>query len=235
MRNGEAPATPPLAPEGVVSLGDDAGVLVRWYCTPAKLEELAVGWLVGEGRITGAGDLGALRVDRAAGQLWLESGSAKIRAGGDAPLPESSAVRASELVAGIAEDPSVLRDLFSSMFDRAELRERSGGVHTGALVVREDIVWVREDVSRHCVVDKLVGRATLDGLPLDRALLLLSGRISGAIAAKGARTGLAAMATMSIPTTLAAEIAGKAGMTLFGRARSAEPHVYRPAAADSGT
>ena len=114
------------------------------------------------------------------------------------------------------------------MFERAELRERSGGVHTGALVVDREVVHVREDVSRHCVVDKLIGRATLDGLDLERALLLLSGRISGAIAAKGARSGVAAMATMSIPTTLAAEIAGAAGMTLFGRARSAEPHVYSP-------
>lgn len=221
--------TPPLAPERIVTLGDESGELVRWYCTPEQLEDLAVGWLLGEGRISGPGELGPLRVDRTAGQLWLESDSAEIRRRSDAPLPESATVRAADLVAGITADPSVLRDLFSTMFERAELRERTGGVHTGALVLRGEVVLVREDVSRHCVVDKLVGRATLDGLPLDRALLLLSGRISGAIAAKGARSGLAAMATMSIPTTLAAEIAGRAGMTLFGRARSAEPHVYESA------
>ena len=220
--------TPPLAPERIVILGDDAGELVRWYCTPERLEDLAVGWLVGEGRISGVGELGPLRIDRTAGRLWLESGSGKSRAAVGAPLPERADARAPELVAEIAEARAGLRDLFSTMFERAELRERSGGVHTGALVIGGEIVLVREDVSRHCVVDKLVGRATLDGLPLDRALLLLSGRISGAIAAKGARSGLAVMATMSIPTTLAADIAGRAGMTLFGRARSAEPHMYRP-------
>lgn len=225
MTNG---AAPPLAPERLVTLGDDAGMLARWYCTPEDLEDLATGWLLGEGRVSGAGDLGRLRIDRTAGQLWLESASVDVRARDDAPLPEGTTVRAPEVVAGMVDNPSALRDLFSSMFDRAELRERSGGVHTGALVLGGEIVLVREDVSRHCVVDKLIGGAMLDGLFLERALLILSGRISGAIAAKGARAGLAAMATMSIPTTLAAEIAAKAGMTLFGRARSAEPHVYRP-------
>lgn len=229
MTNG---AAPPLAPERLVTLGDDAGVLTRWYCTPEDLEDLAAGWLLGEGRVSGARDLGRLRIDRTAGQLWLESASVDVRARGDAPLPQSTTVRAPELVAEMADDPSALRGLFSSMFDRAELRERSGGVHTGALVLGGKIVLVREDVSRHCVVDKLIGRAMLDGLSLEGALLILSGRISAAIAAKGARAGLAAMATMSIPTTLAAEIAAEAGMTLFGRARSAEPHVYRPTRSD---
>lgn len=220
--------TPPLAPERVVTLGDRSGELARWYCTPEDLEDLAVGWLLGEGKISDAGELGPLRIDRAGGQLWLESNGGEIRGRSAIPPPVSATVRAHDLVAELAADPSALRDLFSTMFDRAELRERSGGIHTGALVLRGDVVLVREDVSRHCVVDKLVGRAMLDGLPFDRAVLLLSGRISGAIAAKGARSGLAAMATMSIPTTLAAEIAGRAGMTLFGRARSAEPHVYEP-------
>lgn len=221
-------APPPLAPEDVVVLGDESGALVRWFCTPDGLEELAAGWLLGEGRISGRGELGPLRVDRAGGRLWLESGGAEVRRRADAPLPERAPIRAPDLVADLAADPSALRELFSKTFELAELRDRSGGVHTGALVLRGEIVHLREDVSRHCVVDKLIGRALLDGVALERGLLLLSGRISGAIAAKGARSGLAAMATMSIPTTLAAEIAGAAGMTLFGRARRAEPHVYSP-------
>lgn len=225
----ESETAPPLAPEKIVSLGDDGGMLVRWFCTPTDLEDLAVGWLVGEGRISDIGEAGPLRIDRAAGRLWLESPGAEVRRSDAAPVPESADLRAPELVAGLADDPETLRGFFSTMFERGELRERTGGVHTGALVVDREIVCVREDVSRHCVVDKLIGRATLDGLGLERALLLLSGRISGAIAAKGARSGLAAMATMSIPTTLAAEIAGAAGMTLFGRARSADPHLYSPA------
>ena len=114
------------------------------------------------------------------------------------------------------------------MFERAALRGLTGGLHTGALVERRKIRCVREDVSRHCVVDKLIGHASLSGWSFGETVILLSGRISAAIAAKAARAGVAGLATMSIPTTLAAEIAGRAGVTLVGRARAAAPHLYPP-------
>jgi FdhD protein len=142
--------------------------------------------------------------------------------------PPTGARRDSPTLARLLEDPAGLRPLFGAMFDAGTLRDATGGVHTGALVIDGDVRLVREDVSRHCVVDKLVGAAAREAMPLDGAVVLLSGRISGALAAKGARAGVCAMATMSIPTSLAAAIADAAGMTLFGRARSGEPHIYAP-------
>lgn len=219
-------AAPPLAPEALVELHDPAGLLVRWYCTPERLDELTAGWLVGEGRATSAEDMGSIEVDAAAGRVALRAPATDLRRAPDPP-PEGPP-RAPELVGAFAANPDALRELFQAMFDEAALRERTGGIHTGALVEGGQVRCVREDVSRHCVVDKLIGRAALAGTELDAAVILLSGRISGAIAAKAARAGVAAMATMSIPTTLAAVIAGRAGLTLIGRARAAAPHVYPP-------
>lgn len=219
----------PLAPEAVVELHDPAGLLVRWFCTPERLDELAAGWLVGEGRARSADLIGPIEVDAAAGAVRLPRPTADLRR---PPAPPAREARRAPAVAeALAGDPDTLHELFRTMFDRGVLRERSGGVHTGALVTGREIRFVREDVSRHCVVDKLIGRATLDELSLEGAVVLLSGRISGAIAAKGARAGVALMATMSIPTNLAAEIADRSGVTLVGRARSASPHVYAPAPA----
>jgi len=219
-------AAPPLAPEAIVELHDPAGLLVRWYCTPERLEELAAGWLVGEGLAASARNIGPIEVHQAEGRVALTSPATDLRRA-PAAIPEGPA-RAPELVGALAANPDALRDLFQAMFERAALRERTGGIHTGALVERGEVRCVREDVSRHCVVDKLIGHAALAGSALDGATILLSGRVSGAVAAKAARAGVAALATMSIPTTLAARIAGRAGVTLIGRARAAAPHVYPP-------
>lgn len=220
------PLAAPLAPEAVVELSDAAGPLVRWFCTPEHLGELAAGWLLGEGRIATATDLGPVVVDDDAGEVRLPSPAVDLRRPPTAP--PAGPERAPAVVRALLDDREALRRLFQAMFDRGVLRERSGGVHTGALVVDGDLFVVREDVSRHCVVDKMLGRALLDERDLTEATLLLSGRISGAIAAKAARAGLGVAATMSIPTTLAAEIASRSGLTLIGRARAAEPHLYAP-------
>lgn len=219
-------AARPLAPEAIVTLRDPAGLLVRWFCTPERLEDLAVGWLVGEGRAAAPDDVGPIEVDADAGAVRLPAPTADLRRP-PGPAPDGPP-RFPALAEALAEDADTLRSLFATMFERGVLRERSGGVHTGALVVDGAVRAVREDVSRHCVVDKLVGHALREGERLEASVVLLSGRISGAIAAKGARAGVATLATMSIPTTLAAEIAGRAGVTLIGRARSASPHVYPP-------
>jgi len=219
-------AARPLAPEAIVTLRDPAGRLTRWFCTPERLEDLAVGWLVGEGRARGPDDVGPIEIEPDASAVRLVAPAADLRR--RPPPPPAGAARSPGLAERLTGDADLLRALFTEMFEHGVLRERSGGMHTGALVVDGRLRAVREDVSRHCVVDKLVGHAARAGEPLEAAAVLLSGRISGAIAVKAARAGAAALATMSIPTTLAAEIAGRSGVTLIGRARSAAPHVYPP-------
>jgi FdhD protein len=75
-------------------------------------------------------------------------------------------------------------------------------------------------------VDKVVGAALLAGDPVRGLGMLVTGRISAELAFKGARAGLAWIATPSVPSTLAVEIARRAGMVLIGRAVSAEPQQH---------
>lgn len=221
-------AAPPLAAEAVVELRAAADTLARWLCSPHDLEDLAVGWLIGEGYVSGTPEIGPLAVDDA--RLLVTLASPSFDFGRNPAPPPTGQTRGGPMLARFLHDPGLLRPLFGAMFDAGSLRDATGGVHTGGIVVDDDVRFVREDVSRHCAVDKIVGAAARGGQPLDDAVVILSGRISGALAAKGARAGVSAMATMSIPTTLAAAIADAAGMTLFGRARGGEPHVYAPGA-----
>lgn len=201
--------------------------MATWLCTPRDLEDLALGWLIGEGFV---------RRDEAIVTVQVAEEGATIRIVGDLPADAHAGTdiqplqsRDEEMATALVTGGS-LRGLFERMFSEGNLRPATGGVHTGALVVAGEVHTVREDVSRHCVIDKLIGSGRKADVDPAQAVILLSGRVSGAIAAKVARAGIPAIATMSIPTTLAASIAEKAGVTIIGRARSNSPQLYVPGA-----
>lgn len=126
-------------------------------------------------------------------------------------------------------------ELFRQLFERSPSRQATGGHHTAALVRGAEVLHVHEEVGRHNGVDKAIGAGLLAGLELSVVGLLTTARISGEIAEKAARAGLAWVASRSVPTTIAVEIATAAGLPLV--ARSASPDARRfagPSAAAPG-
>jgi FdhD protein len=73
-----------------------------------------------------------------------------------------------------------------------------------------------------------MGAALLDERSPHGLLLLVTGRISGELGYKAARAGISAVATPSVPSTIAVEIAHAAGMLLVGRAVSGSPQIHFP-------
>jgi FdhD protein len=211
--------------------------------TPGHDEELAVGFLHGEGLLAGP--------VRGAGPTEdLANNIVEV----DAPLTEDARERrfyttsscgvcgkgALEEVAvhSPALDPDagpvVDRALLAALPDhlRQPGFEATGGLHaTGLFDASGHLLYVREDIGRHNAMDKVVGRALLDGaLPLSDRILCVSGRLSFELVQKAAVAGAPILVGVGAPSTLAIDLARDRGLTLAGFARGDRVNVYAGAA-----
>jgi formate dehydrogenase accessory protein FdhD len=205
-------------------------------CTPSETDALAAGHLIGSGCIASAAEIlemstvagpgGSCGVelrldgDRADAIVALqrhltlhgcgvrhlldcEGGRGMLPARhGEGPIPSAEALA------------SAMRTLFAAA-DRAS---PEGGVHAAAMMDAGGLHHATVDVARHCAADRAIGLAALAGDDLRRLGMLTTSRISGAIALKAAFAGVAWLASRSIATPLAREIARHAGLPLLERA-----------------
>jgi FdhD protein len=204
--------------------------------TPGHDEELAVGFLFTEGLIDGPREAGptadlAINTIEVEGPLTGDSGARRFYTTSSCGVCGKGAL---EEVAVHAEPaapgPKIERALLAALPDRLRQPtfERTGGLHaTGLFDPGGELLLVREDVGRHNAMDKVVGRAVLDGLtPLHDRILCVSGRLSFELVQKAAVAGAPVLVGVGAPSSLAVSLAADRGMTLGGFARRGGINVY---------
>jgi FdhD protein len=232
-------------PEEVIRLHVNGQVVATWTASPVALEALVVGRLLTLGFIRAGSQVRSLRVGRDGAIHVVET---EVDAEGAALAAEDAAHRTEhgcglrfvidcrpERVVRLPDavmppDPDRFPTLFRALFDQSPSRKETGGHHTAALSDGERLLHVHEEIGRHNGVDKVIGASLLAGLDLRRHGLLTTARISGEIMEKAALAGMGWVASRSVPTTLAAEIAAAAGVPTVARAASPDARVFGVAA-----
>ncbi|MFC7496407.1 MULTISPECIES: formate dehydrogenase accessory sulfurtransferase FdhD [unclassified Nocardioides] len=125
-------------------------------------------------------------------------------------------------------DTSMLEKLPDQLRAAQPVFDRTGGLHAAGLFTSDgELLCAREDVGRHNAVDKVLGWAAReDRLPLTGTILMVSGRASFELVQKAVMGAIPALAAVSAPSSLAAELATDAGLTLVGFLRGSSMNVY---------
>jgi FdhD protein len=215
--------------------GDPVAVTMR---TPGHDEELAIGFLRSEGIPAVAAeptaDLAANTIDvRVEGEFDPERlrrnfyTSSSCGVCGKGAL-EAVAVEAARVESELRVPSAVISGLPDRLREAQPTFAATGGLHaTGLFDPDGELLCVREDVGRHNAMDKVIGRAFLDGLlPLADRLLCVSGRLSFELVQKAAVAGCPVLVAVGAPSTLAVELARDRGITLCGFVRDGRLNVY---------
>lgn len=233
-------------PEEPVRLTVNGVPLGTWSATPHALAELGVGRLTALGYVRGPGDIldaRALPAQDRIHRIEVTVPDARVPVGieerdhrawhGCGPRylldcrPDLLPHRDQEDDDGLpVPDFDAFPELFRQLFERSPSRQTTGGHHTTALTDGTRLVHLFEEVGRHNGADKAIGSAILAGDDLPRLGMLTTARISGEIAEKAARAGLAWVASRSVPTTMAVALAEAAGLVLVARAAGKDVRTF---------
>jgi FdhD protein len=223
-----------VAVEEPLEIRVDAHPLAVTMRTPGDDEELALGFLFGEGLIDGPR---AASVTLDANTVEVEG---PLRRGPDSRsfyttsscgvcgkgALEEVAVHAPRARRG----PTIGRDLLAALPDR--LRQptfaRTGGLHASGLFTPDgELLVVREDVGRHNALDKVIGYALRNAMvPLHPNVICVSGRLSFELVQKAAVAQAPILVGVGAPSSLAVRLADDRGLTLAGFARNGRVNVY---------
>jgi FdhD protein len=236
LRDGERDE---VAVEQPLEIRVDGAPLSVTMRTPGHDEELALGFLLTEGLIDRVHPVGltsdfANNTIEVQGPLLRDPGTRRFYTTSSCGVCGKGALEEVAVQAPVAPaGPHVRRELLAALPDRLRQPtfQRTGGLHaTGLFTPGGELVLVREDVGRHNAMDKVVGRALLEGLvPLRELILCVSGRLSFELVQKAAVAGSPILVGVGAPSSLAIELAGDRGMTLAGFARHGNVNVYTSA------
>ena len=206
--------------------------------TPSDLHDYALGFALGENLVDLLDQIDGVEVHEVAGgwavRIWLPSERMeRVHERARRRVSESSCGLCGmdnidevlrplpNVTARIRVDSAAIARSLASLRNHQPLGRETGAVHAAAFCTTEgEILCAREDVGRHNALDKLIGALALGGIDPARGFILLSARCSYELVEKTVRAGCPMLVTISAPTSLAAERAAGAGLTLVALART---------------
>lgn len=229
---------------------------VVMMCTPADLEDLAVGFTLSEEIAATAADIARVEVVRHARGIEVQmelppdaqarvAGRTRALAGrtgcGLCGIDAiDNAIRAPRVVESAAKfDVAAVIRAGEALAAEQPVNNETRAVHAAAFAnANGELIVVREDVGRHNALDKVIGAlararslargvpATLGAPDIAAGFFIVTSRASYELVQKVAVAGSPMLAAVSRPTGLAIRFAHEARVSLIGLLRGQTANVY---------
>lgn len=194
-----------------------------------SLEEFAVGYLFNENMVKSLEDIEKIEINENHINVEIDdkllktketvlcsdsSGGWRSKIKEIEPISSDFQVEADELINRIEE-----------LKNNAQIWQATGGTHVAGIVYKNNFI-VKEDVSRHVAVDKVIGYGILHNYDLSNSYVIYSGRMPADMVIKIVRAGIPVLASNAAPTYSGCETAKKGNVTLVGFLRGQRFNVY---------
>ncbi|MDD2619545.1 MAG: formate dehydrogenase accessory sulfurtransferase FdhD [Syntrophomonadaceae bacterium] len=216
--------------------GEEISTLI---CSPDASVELGIGYLINDGWLKSPEQIKDIKYEEENGMLWLESfkplssKNAHKRFVSDTndksqsvPYLKKDALQIKPVNSDAKFKAEHLLYLVGLLEDNSDNFRLTGGVHSAALADDKGIIVQYEDIGRHNAVDKIIGYAFLNRIPLHDKCLVLSGRVATEILVKIARNGIPLLLSRSAAMFLAVQLAKKWDVCVVGFARGQKFNIY---------
>ena len=111
--------------------------------------------------------------------------------------------------------PQAVARAFAEMPSHQAINRLNHSVHGAAWCSPGgEVLLMREDVGRHNALDKLIGALARQKMDFASGFVVMTSRCSFELVQKAAAVGIAYLATVSAPTSLALDLAERAGIAL---------------------
>ena len=213
-----------LYTESLITSGDDIGIIA--YCDEEP-PETQPSVLSASQNIVNVHLRAGLDLDAESG--WQRNFHANASCGLCGKMTiESVRQQVPPLNSGFHVNPEVFYKLNDRLRKAQSVFDRTGGLHAAGLFDEKgELLIIREDIGRHNAVDKVIGHALLSDLvPLDRYILMVSGRASFEIVQKALFARIPIIGAVSAASTLAVDLAKAGNLTLIGFMRGQSMAVY---------
>ena len=194
-----------------------------------SLKEFAVGYLFNENLVKALDDIKEIDIDGC--EINIEIDDTLLRKNETVLCSDSAGGLRSKIneIAPVESDFQVdvheLIERIEELKDNAEIWQATGGTHVAGIVYKDHFI-VKEDVSRHVAVDKVIGYGILHNFDLNHSYVIYSGRMPADMVIKMTRAGVPILASNAAPANSGYNIAKKGNITLVGFLRGQRCNIY---------
>ena len=194
-----------------------------------SLKEFAVGYLFNKNMVQTLDDIKEIKIENT--KINVEINDELLKTNETVLCSDSSGGWRTKIknVKSVESDFQVrvdeLINRIEELKNKAEIWQNTGGTHVAGIVYKDRFI-VKEDVSRHVAVDKVIGYGILNNFDLSQSYVIYSGRMPADMVIKMTRVGIPILASNAAPANSGYRIAKKGNITLVGFLRGQRCNIY---------